>query len=183
MFLSICLAILNLELFESIFFALKLVYYKDHHHQHLLVLNIVIILWYILLYCYISLYICSISGIGSTFYVNPFYHLRKWLKLVLTVVYTVIYSYLVILLLYISLYTLSYYRNFVDPPVYFVDYPVNSDASEWIAGHISLVNTHRTYYTYMQLKPLTDTAMQLYGYATVCMLLYSVEYYRYIVNI
>ena len=63
------------------------------------------ILWYILLYsyyCYISLCICIISGIGSPIYGNPFYHLRKWLKLVIAVVYTVIYSYLVILLLYIS---------------------------------------------------------------------------------
>ena len=83
----------------------------------------VVWLWYILLYsyycyiyCYISLYICIISGIGSPFYVNPFYQTWKWLKLVLTVVYTVIYSYLVILLLYISIYTLSYYRNFVYSP-------------------------------------------------------------------
>ena len=95
--------------------------HKDHHdHLHHLLLYAVVQLWYILLYsyyCYISLYICIISGIGSPIYGNPFYHLRKWLKLVLTVVYTVIQLLLLYILLYISyIYTLSYYRNFVYSP-------------------------------------------------------------------
>ena len=33
------------------------------------------------IYCYISLYICIISGIGSPIYGNPFYPLGKWLNI------------------------------------------------------------------------------------------------------
>ena len=60
-------------------------------------------LWYILLYsyyCYISLYICIISGIGSPIYGNPFYYLRKWLNWCL-LWYIQLY---IVILLYILLY-------------------------------------------------------------------------------
>ena len=35
---------------------------------------------------------------------------------------------------------------------------------------------HKTYYTYMHLKPLTDTAIQLQRYASVFADMFSVEY-------
>ena len=93
------------------------------------------ILWYILLYsyyCYISLCICIISGIGSPIYGNPFYYLGKWLKLVIAVVYTVIYSYLVI---YTVIYLLYIYSILLQklcllPPVNSVTSSCNSVASE-----------------------------------------------------
>ena len=97
----------------------------------------------------------------------------------------VIYTVIQLLLLYISyIYTLSYYRNFVYSPqstqlhllVTQFTYKDSSVASDWIAGLLSLFSCYRIDYTYDTLSLLTDTAMQLYGYAAVCMLLYSVEY-------
>ena len=66
------------------------------------------ILWYILLYsyyCYISLCICIISGIGFPVYVNPFYHLRKWVNYCL-LWYILLYIVILLYYCYISLYIL-----------------------------------------------------------------------------
>ena len=121
---------------------------------------------------------------------------RNWITSVYLILYTVVYTVIQLLLLYILLYIsilsyLSYYRNFVYSPqstqLHFLvtqfTYKDSSVASDWIARHISLFSCYRIDNTYVHLSLLLCPAMQLYGYATVCMLLYSVEYYRYIVNI
>ena len=105
------LSVVTLDSSNVVFFYLITVFKSEGYREFFFALKpfntkttiISTIWWYMLLYtvitviyCYISLYICSISGIGFTFYVNPFYYLRKWLKLWYPVVYTVIYSYLVI---------------------------------------------------------------------------------------
>ena len=86
------------------------------------------ILWYILLY--LSLYLYYIwyrfSFLCKSILLNG-----KMAKLVLTVVYTVIQLLLLYILLYISyLYSILLQKLCLLPPVYFVDYPVNSDASD-----------------------------------------------------
>ena len=78
LFFCLCTGIPNLD-------ALHAEYYEDPQRTTMTICTTYCyMLWYILLYsyyCYISLCICIISGIGSPVYGNPFYHLRKWLNI------------------------------------------------------------------------------------------------------
>ena len=102
----------------------------------------------------------------------------KWLKLWYPVVYNAILLFILYNIYIISILScLYYYRNFVYSPqstqfhllvtvctINSITFS-NSVASEWIAGHIRRVYYHKTYYTYLHLKPLTEAAIQLYRYS------------------
>ena len=90
----------------------------------------------------------------------------------LTVVYTVIYSYLVIYTVIYLLYILYIIiETLFTPPSLLCWLSSKLRCTEWIARHISLVSCYRIDYTCDTLSLLLDTAMQLYRYAAVYMLL------------
>ena len=99
--------------------ALHAEYYEDPQRTTMTICTTYCyMLWYILLYsyyCYISLCICIISGIGSLIYGNPFYYLRKWLNISTTLCIGSLWSntrYLVIYH-YIYLYYYLYYVIYI----------------------------------------------------------------------
>ena len=99
MFLSICLAILNLELFESLFLFIQ-VFIQRPHDPHIYYHILFMILWYILLYILLYLYYIwyRLSCLSKSILLfeemakyHPLHHLVMYIVSILW-----IYSYLVI---------------------------------------------------------------------------------------